>query len=257
MMPEYLSASRITQYLMCPLKYRLQYEDKAEWDFTPSNLILGSVIHSAIEGYYLAWQAGEKMPLGELVSLYEKHWDSASEGKVFEPGCNATLVKETGRGLLKAFAESVSPGVILGIEDRFRVPLIDPETGEYLIDLVGVFDLIEADQEGVPVVVDHKTACKRYSDADLENNLQLTAYGYASRQLYQLEGAVLLRIDAMVKNKTAVFDQKFTLRTVDTDRRFVKLAKDILHALSCDAFPPNPGWVCARCNVGSSCYLGG
>ncbi len=29
MLPEYLSASRIVQYLMCPLKYKLQYEDKA------------------------------------------------------------------------------------------------------------------------------------------------------------------------------------------------------------------------------------
>jgi hypothetical protein len=71
-----------------------------------------------------------------------------------------------------------------------------------------------------------------------------------------LSGPVLLRIDAMIKNKTAVFDQKFTVRTDRTDRRFVRLVVDILHAMEMDAFPANPGWQCQGCNVKSNCYLG-
>ena len=257
MRPEYLSASRITQYLMCPMKYKLQYEDKAEWDFTPSNLVLGSAVHKAIERFYQAWANDHvRMPVDEVVQLFSDCWTAGAEGKTFEAGCDPTEVLNIGKSLVEVFAREVNPTEVVGIEQRFRIPLVDPDTGEYIIDLVGIFDLIEKDPDGTVVVVDHKTAAKRFSDADLEGNLQLSAYGLASRQIFDIEGTVLLRIDAMVKNKTPVFDQKFTLRTVASDRKFVKLATDILHAMEVDAFPPNPGWVCNGCNVKSSCYIG-
>ena len=238
-MPEYLSASRITQYLMCPLKYRLVYVDRVESDFLPSNLVLGSCIHSAIEGFYRTWQDGVRMEASEVINLFEEYFIAGTEGKTLEPGCDPETVKNIGKSLIEVFARDVQPAEVVGIEEKFRIPLVDYDTGEYLIDLVGVFDLIELDTEGTPVVVDHKTAAKRFSDADLESNLQLTAYGLASRQIHQIEGPVLLRIDAMIKNKTPVFDQKFTIRTVSSDQKFVKLSSDILQAMEVEAFFPN------------------
>ena len=133
--------------------------------------------------------------------------------------------------------------------------MVDYDTGEVIIDLVGVFDLIELDTEGTPVVVDHKTAAKRFSDADLESNLQLTAYGLASRQIHQIDGAVLLRIDMMIKNKVPLFEQKFSIRSANTDRKFIRLASDILQAMESEAFFPNTGWQCGSCQVRSFCYM--
>jgi putative RecB family exonuclease len=255
MKPEYLSASRIVQYLMCPLKYRLVYVDRVEPDFLPSNLVLGSSIHSAIEGFYRTWQDGIRMSSAEVIDLFEDYFTAGIDGKTLEPGCNPEAVKNIGKSLIEVFARDVQPAEVVGIEEQFRTPLIDTETGEYLIDLVGVYDLIELDAEGTPVVVDHKTAGKRFSDNDLENNLQLSAYGLASRQLHKIEGSVLLRIDAMIKNKTPVFDQKFTIRTQNHDRRFIKLASDIIRAMESGAFFPNTGWQCGSCQVRSGCYM--
>jgi putative RecB family exonuclease len=255
MRPEYLSASRITQYLMCPLKYRLIYVDKVDPDFLPSNLVLGSCIHSAIEGFYHNWQEGLRLTPETVIELFEAYFDAGTDGKTLEPGCDREVVKNIGKSLLTVFARDVQPAEVVGIEEKFRIPLVDKDTGEIIIDLVGVFDLIELDSEGTPVVVDHKTAAKRYSDTDLESNLQLTAYGLASRDLHKIDGPVLLRIDAMIKNKVPVFDQRFTVRNTDHDQRFVKLAADVLDAMELGAFFPNTGWQCGSCQVKSHCYM--
>ena len=255
MRPEYLSASRITQYLMCPLKYKLIYVDKVDPDFLPSNLVLGSCIHSAIEGFYHNWQEGVRLTSETVIELFESYFDAGTDGKTLEPGCDREAVKNIGKSLLTVFARDVQPAEVVGIEEKFRIPLVDLDTGEFIIDLVGVFDLVELDSEGTPVVCDHKSASKRYSDADLESNLQLTAYGLASRDLHKIDGPVLLRIDAMIKNKTPVFDQKFSIRTDATDRKFVKLAIDVLKAIESGIFFPNTGWQCGTCQVKSSCYM--
>ena len=258
MKPEYLSASRITQYLMCPLKYHLQYEEQVPWDFTPSNLVLGSAVHAALEAYFRTWGSdGIELPLEELSTLFCDYWDRETEGKQLEPKVDAKQLKQVGLGLLSAFSKTVEPCSVRAVEEKFRVPLVNPETGEYLIDLVGIFDLIETDDTGSPTIIDHKTCAKRPSDRDLDQHLQLTAYGYATRILQELTGdSILLRINCLVKNKKPVFEHRYTVRTPDHDQRFFRLASDILHALEQDAFPPNPGWVCGSCQIKSHCYWG-
>ncbi len=253
MKPNYLSASRITQYLMCPLKYQLQYEDKVEWDFHPSNLALGSCVHSAIEGFYRSWQDKIRMSPAEVTDLFQGYWTGDTEGKKFEPECDASVVKQLGQELLEVFARDVDPGEVIAVEDQFRVQLADPETGEYLIDLVGIVDLIEFDKSSKPVIVDHKTMAKKPSDRDLQQNLQLSGYAYAYREFGD---TVYMRINGLLKNKKPVFEQFYTLRTVEDDYRFFKLAQAVLNALEKNVFPPNPGWVCSSCQVKSHCYYG-
>src|SRR5688500_4269042 len=69
---------------------------------------------------------------------------------------------------------------IVGVEQPFGVPLVDQETGEVLDrDLVGSVDLLERDAEGL-VVVDLKTAARKYSDLQVEALLQLSVYSYAT-----------------------------------------------------------------------------
>ena len=105
-------------------------------------------------------------------------------------------------------------------------------------------------------MVDHKSVARRPSDQDLEQNLQLSAYAYATRILHELEDKqVLVRVDCMIKNKKPVFEQRYTLRTADTDRKFVFLARDIQNAIEKEAFYPNSGWGCGGCQVRSWCYL--
>jgi len=236
---------------MCPLKYRLQYIDNVAWDFHPSNLLLGSVMHSAIEGFYRVYQGGVRMPSEDVIELFDGYWKGETEGGQFEADCDLDAIRQQGIDLLNVFVSEVQPAEVQAVEEQFRVPLVNAETGEYIIDLVGVFDLVEAG-----MVVDHKTMSKRPSDQDLDQNLQLTCYGYAYRILNDLgDKDVLLRVDCLVKNKKAVYEQRFTVRKPEQDVRFVKLAGDLLKAMDAGVFPPNPGWQCGTCQVGSQCYM--
>ena len=256
MKPEYLSGSRIQQYLMCPQKYKLQYVDKVTWDFTPGNLALGSAIHAAIESFYRTWQDGSRMPENELCNLFEGFWQGQIKGKTLDPKNNPDKLKEQGISLLEVFSKDVQPATVLAIEEQFRVPLVDTETGEYMIDLVGVIDLVEADTNHQPVIVDHKSIARRPSDSDLHQNLQLSAYGYAIRMLRELQDRkVLMRIDCLIKNKNPVFEQRYTLRTPSTDRKFELLARNVIHAIENEAFFPNPGWGCNGCQVRNHCSM--
>jgi len=255
MKPEYLSASRIRGYLTCPLKYRLIYEEKVDWDFHPSSMALGSAVHAAIEGFYREWVDNRRMPVEEVTDLFAGYWKGEVDGKSFEPDCDTNKLGLQGIDLLEAFAGGIQPGKVLSVEEQFRVPLVDRDTGEYVIDLVGVFDLVEADEADQPVVVDHKTAGKRPSDLELDQNLQLSAYGYAVRMLRELgDDPVLLRVDLLIKNKKPVLEQRFTLRGPDQDVKLVRLAGDLLQAMDREVFPPNPGWQCGTCQVRSHCY---
>jgi len=68
--------------------------------------------------------------------------------------------------MLEAFYRKQEPGTeVVGVEIPFEVPLIDQETGEVLDrPLVGSLDLIERSAEGQLVVVDIKTAGRKYTE---------------------------------------------------------------------------------------------
>ena len=77
------------------------------------------------------------------------------------------------------------------------------DTGEVLDrDLMGTVDLLERDAERRLVVVDLKTAARKYSDLQAEVSLQLSVYSYAmSLGPYAGEEDIQLRFDVLTKTK--------------------------------------------------------
>jgi hypothetical protein len=70
---------------------------------------------------------------------------------------------------------------VVAVESAFAVPLIDQATGAVLDrDLVGTLDLVEREADGRLVVVDLKTAARKYTDLQVEASLQLSIYSYAT-----------------------------------------------------------------------------
>jgi RecB family exonuclease len=61
------------------------------------------------------------------------------------------------------------------------IAALDQATGAVLDrDLVGTLDLVEREADGRLVVVDLKTAARKYSDLQVEASLQLSIYSYAT-----------------------------------------------------------------------------
>ena len=112
---------------------------------------------------------------------------------------------------------------------------------EFPFDLMGVWDLIERDG----TIVDNKAYSKTPSQADLDKDLQFTAYSLAYRATKEsIEPG--LRMDAVIKNKKPKAVQLTTSRTNDDCRWFLGLVEQVASAIHAGNFYPNPnGWHCS------------
>ena len=102
----------------------------------------------------------------------------------------------------------------MAVESAFAVPLVDQDTGAVLDrDLVGSLDLVERDPEGRLVVVDLKTAARKYSDLQVEASLQLSVYSYATAMNGLADQEDLrLRFDVLTKTKQPELHRYWTQR---------------------------------------------
>jgi hypothetical protein len=89
----------------------------------------------------------------------------------------------------------------LAVEQRFKAPLIDPQTGEDLgIDLLGIVDLVQDGRRG-PVIIDFKTAARSSAKVDILHELQLSCYSYLFRQATKTKEQAI-EIRSLIKTKT-------------------------------------------------------
>jgi hypothetical protein len=126
------------------------------------------------------------------------------------------------------------------------VPLIDQATGEILDpELVVVLDLLECDREGL-VVVDLKTAARKYTDKQVETSLQLSIYSYAAEMGGLADqGDVRLRFDVLTKTKQPELHRYWTSRDRAANVRLFRLASEVLHGVEAEVFRRTWGG-CAR-----------
>ncbi len=164
----HVSFTQLDTYLRCPLKYRFSYIDRIPPDFTPAALAFGSGIHGAIAYFFRQQQKGQAPGIEDLQAYFEGYWQLETGHRVIrypEKESKETLLALAGR-MLEVFYAKQEPGAeVVGVEVPFEVPLVDQETGE-LLDrpLVGSLDLLERGSDGRLVVVDIKTASRKYTE---------------------------------------------------------------------------------------------
>ena len=119
-------------------------------------------------------------------------------------------------------------------------------------------DLVERDPDGRLVVVDLKTAARKYSDLQVEASLQLSIYSYATAMNGLADEADLrLRFDVLTKTKQPELHRYWTTRDRAANVRLYHLAAEILAAVDAGVFPPRVGWHCQDCPVRTRCWAWG
>lgn len=107
-----------------------------------------------------------------MQGYFESYWNLETEHKPIRFGERDTKVSlfDLARRMLEVLYREQAPGAeIVGVEQPFDVPLIDLDTGEVLDRaLVGTLDLVERDARGGLVVVNLKTAARKYTDLQVE-----------------------------------------------------------------------------------------
>ncbi len=157
---------------------------------------------------------------------------------------------------LKVFYEKVAPQRIIGVEVPFTVDLVLEETGEVIpCKLTGIFDLIEADEEDTLVIVELKTSSKRFTDDQIDLDLQGTLYSYALKQIgFRTNGdETLVRYDQLLKLKNPDMETHYAVKgNVDYTWAY-HLVRKVLMAIDHQIYHPIPGWQCKDCPYGKTC----
>jgi putative RecB family exonuclease len=258
----YVSVSQVKSYLLCPRKYELHYIRREEPAFAPVALVFGSAIHEALAAFYGEIKAtGEPLRRDLVLDVFRDAWAKAQEGPVplqldgdeEDDGADASQVIEKGVSMLHAFCEHVGRSTVPeveSVEKSFAVALYDV-TGEVLEEqLVGTVDLVVR-EDGHRVIVEHKTAAKKYGMEQIRFDLQPTAYQYAARELGL--GEVGLRYQVITKTKVPAIQIADLHRDEQDEAEFLKTVVGVLRAIDAGVSYPVRGWLCRSCPYAYTC----
>lgn len=248
-MRDHISVSQINLYLSCPLKYKYRYIDELPVASKAAELAFGSAVHSSIEWWHKERQAGYIHEWEDVAVIFAADMNAqAVDDLRFKNGDDLDSLLALGRQLIAVYIQEYKGAAPKAVEQNFRVPLVDLETGERLdMPLEGYFDLLE---EG-DTVVELKTAAKVYDTATLVQHLQLTAYSYAFSFLKKRDAN--LRIDILTKTKKPRLHSFEIAHTQNDHVRFFHLAKRVIQGIQAGHFYPNAGWQCQGCEYYETC----
>lgn len=246
----HLSASQLTLYLQCSLKYRFHYVDQIEAKFKSSGLAFGGTIHSTLEWLHRQRIEGNPIAIEDLLRIFHSDWFAQNMAAIrFSNHDDRESLLRTGEGLLALYLRELPQTLPKFVEYPFEIPLVHPKTHEVLdLEVKGVIDLIEEDG----MIVDHKTSSKTMDAASINRSLQFTIYSYTYRYLFN-QPETGIRIDNLIKTKQPKIERVKTIRSVSDYIRLFHLAEAVLHGIENAVFIPNPGWMCADCEYQEHC----
>jgi len=265
-MPEglYVSVSQVKSFLMCPRKYELHYILREEPAFVPVALAFGSAMHAALAAHYGEIKAtGERLRRDLVLDVFRDEWAKAVEGPVplqsdeDEDESSMDQVVDKGVSMLHTFCEyagKMGKPDVESVEWPFAVSIYDPATGEVFEEqLVGAVDLILR-ENGHRVIVEHKTAAKRYGIEQIRFDLQPTAYQLSARAMGL--GEVGLRYQVITKTKVPAIQIAELHRDEQDEQDFLRTVGGVLRAVDAGVSYPVRGWQCRSCPYEHVCRGG-
>jgi putative RecB family exonuclease len=263
-MPEglYTSVSQMKCWLKCPRAFELKYIRGVAPAFVPVNLAFGSAIHEALAAYYGEIKStGSPLRRDLVLDVFRTAWEKATDATVplqaDEDGDEPSLVVDKGVSMLHAFHEHAARFPTLNVEAvelAFTVPLHDPDSGDQLEEaLTGFIDLVVV-EDGKRVVVEHKTAVRKYGADQLQFDLQVSGYKLAAREAGM--GEVGLRFQIITKTKVPAIQVADVQRDAGDELDFVRTAVGVLRAIDSGVSYPIRGWACRGCQFAHACRGG-
>lgn len=247
-----LSASAITTYLACSLKFWFGYIRRQPRELVSANAMLGTAVHAALQWLHRGIKEGAKPPLDEVLRVFEGDWHAAS---LTDLPIRFTDDEPADRLLVKAkevlaLYYTMAPESVRATELAFSLPLANPETGEVLdVPMKGYIDLIEGDG----TLVDFKNSVRAIPTADLGDNLQLTTYAWACETLFGNPPKEIKLVN-LVRTKTPKIQEHVTGRSPEDYRRLYHVAAGVLNGVRSGVFLPNRGtWMCQTCEYQAAC----
>ncbi len=235
-----LSATSISDYCDCPLKYKFQHVLKVPT--TPqAALTFGNLMHATARHYF---ELRRKGPPGfmEIEKFYSDHWRNLG----FDDEYQAETYRKAGLEQLRAFVErhNALPLNSAGIqmEQNFRLEL----EGVILEGRIDQINLLDPVERGEVELVDYKTGRPR-TESDAEKSLQLSVYALAAKRTLGLT-PVRLTFYNFSSNQPVS-----TVRTPQQLDQTLNEVREVAGGIRQGHFEAKPGFICRWCDFISLC----
>jgi DNA helicase-2/ATP-dependent DNA helicase PcrA len=173
-----LSASDLSLYLTCPLKYKFARVFGIPQEPT-INQRFGILIHNVLERFHKEPPENDADGLPLLTNLFETGWRRTGFGSTDDE----LQFRDRAREALRLYwdRERVAEGEPVWLERKF-----DFKVGEHHVR--GRVDRVDRLPDGDYELIDYKTG-ERRTEAQLENDLQLALYRLAAREAWEVEAS--------------------------------------------------------------------
>ena len=241
---DHISPTQINMILRCPKQWEFRYVKGLK--LPPSGaMVLGSAYHEGIaESFRYVIAEGQQATYPHTLDIALDAFDTT-----FERIKSEHMVREDDEDMpFDEIKWEEAPGKLkdIGVRlvtyyEEFTAPTITPiavEQKEFII-VTDVPIHMVVDLETEQKLVDHKVKGRRFSESDLAQDIQATAYWMAKDK--QLEFHVGL------KNHAHVIVQPANRTAQDAQFFVTELVPKVWQQIQSGVFPPNPvGWHCSE-----------
>ena len=253
------STSSLSSYLTCQLQYAFRYIYHLTPEHNPVAPLLGRAFHRAATWAAVKRKKGEEFSPAVAEDFFSEAFlvECKSAGEIsFGDGDTESSLDWQGRSLVACLCESWPEEQVLETGTAFCVPLIS-YGGIRLSEkpIIGELDLLVRNAEGKTVIVDWKSAARKWPAGKADKELQATVYlySYCAERRVKLDD-VGFRFDVVTKTKTPSYTQYPTVRRYDDFHRMLWLVPSIEKAIKAECFIPNSNsYCCGDCVYGSAC----
>ncbi len=237
-----LSASRITTYEDCSLKYRFLYYDEIPLKETDSPaMMVGRIAHQVLEQFHRPDQPANDRG---ILDILDQKW--VAEAFSFQQ--EAAQHRQEAEEMLLAYVQRLVTGEprVLAVEHRFEFQLDD-------VQIRGVIDRIDQEPGGGVGLVDYKTGRSYLTPKKARQELQLGLYALYVGQAegVELAGRPLGKLPEKVtyyylRSDDPEVSVQFEAGDLDVHRERVKAAAEGIRSGIFEATTDD--WTCEHCD---------
>jgi CRISPR/Cas system-associated exonuclease Cas4 (RecB family) len=241
----------------CSLAWAFRYVHRLKPRFTPVSLVFGSAFHSALAFHATRRLHGQEVTVADCQEVFadlltENCRREGPPVRVGEGETIDTLVAQ-GQRMLATYLASLDPEEeIEAVSRPFSVPILDASGRLLDKPLIGEFDLVVRQANGIRTIVDWKTSARRWPKGKADTDLQATCYLWAERQLRHTDSR--FRFEVVTKTKSPVCERHPATRDDEDFVRLGELVRVLERIVANECFlPQEGGWECANCPYSSAC----
>lgn len=217
--------------------------------------VFGTALHGALALYHQQLAAGLSLSCDEVVREFEELFEVAQRGPVPVQWADADAKErmlDQARELTSLYLAQRTARRVIAVEAPFKVaPERLPRPFAFNEVLAGIVDLIEEEADGSIYITELKTSSKRFDQARVSFDLQMSIYG-AAREALGFPTAKL-RFCVLVRGRKPAIETYEVVRTETEIEEAGFVVSGVLRAVEAGIFYPLRSWRCSTCTVRANC----